>query len=48
MQHKQLGWQRHDGIEMKGFTGTFTLWSVNLKKSSRVIDEKEKKQAPLG
>ena len=27
-QHKRLGWQRHDGVVMKGFPGTFTLWSV--------------------
>jgi WD40 repeat protein/class 3 adenylate cyclase/GTPase SAR1 family protein len=31
VQHKQLGWQRHDGVTMKGFPGTFTLWSVKLK-----------------
>jgi class 3 adenylate cyclase len=28
VQHKRLGWQRHDGVAMKGFPGTFTLWSV--------------------
>ncbi|MFZ2472270.1 MAG: hypothetical protein WAW52_10060 [Methanothrix sp.] len=27
-QHKRLGWQRHDGVAMKGFPGAFTLWSV--------------------
>jgi class 3 adenylate cyclase len=27
-QHKRLGWQRHDGVAMKGFPGTFTLWSI--------------------
>jgi len=27
-QHKRLRWQRHDGVAMKGFPGTFTLWSV--------------------
>lgn len=27
-QHKQLGWERHDGVAMKGFPGLFTLWSV--------------------
>jgi class 3 adenylate cyclase len=27
-QHKRLGWQRHDGVAMKGFPGTFTLWAV--------------------
>ncbi len=26
--HKQLGWERHTGVAMKGFPGTFTLWSV--------------------
>jgi class 3 adenylate cyclase len=26
--HKRLGWQRHDGVAMKGFPGTFTLWSL--------------------
>jgi class 3 adenylate cyclase len=28
VQHKRLGWQRHDGVPMKGFPGVFTLWSV--------------------
>jgi class 3 adenylate cyclase/GTPase SAR1 family protein len=30
-QHEQLKWERHevDGKKMKGFTGTFTLWSLN-------------------
>ncbi len=27
-QYEQLGWQRHDGVAMKGFPGTFTLWSL--------------------
>lgn len=27
-QHAQLKWQRHDGVEMKGFPSTFTLWSL--------------------
>ena len=27
-QHRRLAWQRHDGVAMKGFPGTFTLWSV--------------------
>ena len=22
-------WERQDGVQMKGFTGTFTLWSLN-------------------
>ena len=25
----QLSWTRHDGVEMKGFPGSFTLWSLN-------------------
>ncbi len=29
--HKQLRWERHDGVTMKGFPEAFTLWS--LKKS---------------
>ena len=28
VQHRRLGWQRHDGVAMKGFAGVFTLWSV--------------------
>ena len=28
VQHKRLGWQRHDGVAMKGFPGVFRLWSV--------------------
>ena len=28
-QHRQLSWERHDGVEMKGFNGTFTLWSLS-------------------
>lgn len=27
-QHKQLKWKAHAGVEMKGFLGTFTLWSL--------------------
>jgi class 3 adenylate cyclase len=27
-QHRRLAWQRHDGVAMKGFPGTFTLWAV--------------------
>ena len=27
-QYEQLGWQRHDGVAMKGFPGTSTLWSL--------------------
>jgi class 3 adenylate cyclase len=27
--HEELQWQRHDGVELKGFAGTFTLWSVS-------------------
>lgn len=26
--HKQLCWEQHDGIAMKGFPGVFKLWSV--------------------
>ena len=26
--HSHLRWERHDGIAMKGFSGTFTLWSL--------------------
>jgi class 3 adenylate cyclase len=26
--HKQLRWERHDGVAMKGFPGVFTLWSL--------------------
>jgi class 3 adenylate cyclase/GTPase SAR1 family protein len=28
MQHMQLEWERKDGVEMKGFNGLFTLWSL--------------------
>jgi WD40 repeat protein/class 3 adenylate cyclase/GTPase SAR1 family protein len=27
-QHTKLKWGRQDGVEMKGFNGTFTLWSL--------------------
>jgi class 3 adenylate cyclase len=27
-QHKNLRWERHEGVAMKGFPGTFTLWSL--------------------
>jgi class 3 adenylate cyclase len=27
-QHAGLKWERKDGVEMKGFQGTFTLWSL--------------------
>ena len=27
-QHSKLKWERKDGIEMKGFNGTFTLWAL--------------------
>jgi class 3 adenylate cyclase len=27
-QHRRLAWQRHDGMAMKSFPGTFTLWAV--------------------
>jgi class 3 adenylate cyclase/GTPase SAR1 family protein len=26
--HAKLQWERHDGQQMKGFSGTFTLWSL--------------------
>ena len=26
--HKQLNWEQHNGVPMKGFSGTFTLWSL--------------------
>ncbi len=26
--HKGLGWERHDGVAMKGFPDVFTLWSL--------------------
>lgn len=26
--HEDLQWHRHDHVELKGFTGAFTLWSV--------------------
>jgi class 3 adenylate cyclase len=28
-QHARLKWERHDGVEMKGFIGAFTLWSLS-------------------
>jgi class 3 adenylate cyclase len=28
IKHKHLRWERHEGVEMKGFSGMFTLWSV--------------------
>ena len=27
-QHSHLNWERHDGVQMKGFPGVFTLWSL--------------------
>ena len=27
--HEELQWQRHEKIELKGFAGAFTLWSVD-------------------
>ena len=27
-EHKRLKWKRHEGMDMKGFPGTFTLWSM--------------------
>ena len=34
VQHKHLGWQRHDGVAIKVFPGTFTLWSVKTQESA--------------
>jgi len=31
--HEQLKWQRHDEVQMKGFTNTFTLWALNSQKA---------------
>ena len=28
--HAQLKWEQHDGVEMKGFIGDFTLWSLKV------------------
>jgi class 3 adenylate cyclase len=28
-QHAQLKWARHDNVQMKGFAGAFTLWSLS-------------------
>jgi len=28
--HEELRWERHDNIELKGFAGSFTLWSVSV------------------
>jgi len=28
VRHKQLRWEKHDQVAMKGFPGTFTLWSL--------------------
>ena len=28
-QHKRLVWERHERVTMKGFPGTFTLWSLS-------------------
>ena len=27
--HTQLNWERHDGVQMRGFIGVFTLWSLS-------------------
>jgi class 3 adenylate cyclase len=27
--HEELRWRRHDTVELKGFSGAFTLWSVS-------------------
>ena len=28
--HEDLNWRQHDKVELKGFSGHFTLWSVAL------------------
>jgi class 3 adenylate cyclase len=28
--HEELRWERHDEVELKGFSGAFRLWSVSL------------------
>jgi class 3 adenylate cyclase len=28
VRHRGLTWERHDAVEMRGFPGTFTLWSL--------------------
>jgi class 3 adenylate cyclase len=33
--HRRLNWVRHDGVEMKGFNGTFTLWALRRKTAAR-------------
>lgn len=33
--HRNLIWDRHDGIEMKGFSGKHTLWSLPSIRPSR-------------
>jgi class 3 adenylate cyclase len=33
-QHEHLIWEQHDGMEMKGFAGKFTLWSLASDKTS--------------
>ena len=27
--HEELEWQRHEGVELKGFVGAYTLWSLS-------------------
>jgi adenylate cyclase len=27
--HEELQWRRHDKVELKGFSGVFTLWSIS-------------------
>jgi class 3 adenylate cyclase/GTPase SAR1 family protein len=34
-QHAQLKWERHDDVEMKGFSSTATLWSLNKGKETK-------------
>ena len=28
--HKHLNWEQHNNVQMKGFSGTFTLWSLRV------------------
>jgi class 3 adenylate cyclase len=29
IRHAQIKWERHDGVQMKGFNDVFTLWSIS-------------------
>jgi class 3 adenylate cyclase len=30
-QHKQLQWEPHEKVALKGYPGTFTLWSLRMR-----------------